>query len=40
MIAAGTSVKIIETAVPQQTENMVTDFLELYDLFVVMKGPL
>jgi len=40
MIAAGTSVKIIETAVPQQTENMVTDFLELYDLLVVMKGPL
>lgn len=40
MISTGTPVKIIETPVSQQTEKMVTDFLELYDLFTVMKGPL
>jgi hypothetical protein len=38
MIPAGTPVRIIETAVPQRTEGMVTDFLELYDLFTVMRG--
>jgi len=40
MVPAGCSVKIIETPVSQQTESMVTDFLELYDLLTVMKGPL
>ncbi len=36
MIPTGTPVRIIETPVPQQTEGMVTDFLELYDLLAVM----
>ncbi|MCX6064010.1 MAG: L,D-transpeptidase [Caldiserica bacterium] len=38
MIPTGTLVKIIETPIPQQTEDMVTDFLELYDLLAVMGG--
>jgi len=38
MIPTGTPVSIIETPVPQQTEGMVTDFLELYDLLAVMGG--
>jgi len=38
MIPIGTPVKIIETPVPQRTESMVTDFLELYDLLTVMEG--
>jgi hypothetical protein len=38
MIPTGTLVKIIETPSPQQTEDMVTDFLELYDLLAVMGG--
>jgi hypothetical protein len=40
MIPTGTPVRIIETPVPQQTEDMVTNFLELYDLLTVMKGSL
>lgn len=38
MIPTGTAVGIIETPVPQRTEAMVTDFLELYDLLTVMGG--
>jgi lipoprotein-anchoring transpeptidase ErfK/SrfK len=38
MIPTGIPFKIIETPVPQQTEEMVTDFLELYDLLAVMGG--
>jgi lipoprotein-anchoring transpeptidase ErfK/SrfK len=38
MIPTGTPVRIIETPVPQRTEGMVTDFLELYDLLAVMRG--
>lgn len=38
MIPTGTPLTIIETPVPQQTEGMVTDFLELYDLLAVMGG--
>jgi lipoprotein-anchoring transpeptidase ErfK/SrfK len=38
MIPTGTSVRVIETPIPQQTEGMVTDFLELYDLLSVMRG--
>ncbi|MHB8105848.1 MAG: L,D-transpeptidase [Candidatus Cryosericum sp.] len=38
MIPTGTPVRIIETPVTQQTEGMVTDFLELYDLLAVMGG--
>jgi hypothetical protein len=38
MIPTGIPFKIIETPVPQQTEGMVTDFLELYDLLAVMGG--
>ncbi len=40
MIPTGIPVRIIETPVSQQTEDMVTNFLELYDLLTVMKGPL
>ena len=38
MIPTGTPVRIIETPIPQRTEEMVTDFLELYDLLTVMEG--
>lgn len=38
MISTGTIFTIIETPVPQKTERMVTDFLELYDLLAVMRG--
>jgi hypothetical protein len=38
MIATGTPVRIIKTPISQQTEGMVTDFLELYDLLTVMGG--
>ncbi|MCX6098217.1 MAG: L,D-transpeptidase [Caldiserica bacterium] len=38
MIPTGTPVRIIETPIPQRTEGMVTDFLELYDLLAVMGG--
>jgi hypothetical protein len=38
MISIGTTFTIIETPVPQKTERMVTDFLELYDLLAVMRG--
>ncbi|GEM_PF-948196 len=39
MVPSGIPVKIIETPVPQGTEAMVTDFLELYDLAAVLRGP-
>jgi len=39
MIPTGTPVRIIETPIPQRTEGMVTDFLELYDLLAVMGAP-
>lgn len=39
LIASGTTVHVIETPVSVQTETMVTDFLELYDLCSVLKGP-
>lgn len=38
MIPTGIPFRIIETPVPQKTEGMVTDFLELYDLLAVMGG--
>lgn len=38
LISVGTPVKIIETPVSHQTEAMVTDFLEMYDLLNVMKA--
>jgi len=38
IIPTGTPVRIIETPVPQGTEGMVTNFLELYDLLTVMGG--
>ncbi|MCX6085833.1 MAG: L,D-transpeptidase [Caldiserica bacterium] len=38
LIPTGTPVRIIETPIPQQTEGMVTDFLELYDLLTVLRG--
>lgn len=38
VVPTGTPVSIIETPIPQQTEGMVTDFLELYDLLAVMGG--
>ncbi|MEN6387440.1 MAG: L,D-transpeptidase [Candidatus Cryosericum sp.] len=38
MIPIGTQVRIIETPVSQQTEGMVTDFLEMYGLLTVMQA--
>jgi len=38
MVPTGTPVKIIETRVSQQTEGMVTDFLEMYGLLTVMQA--
>ncbi len=38
MVPIGTPVRIIETPVSWQTEGMVTDFLEMYDLLDVMRA--
>jgi L,D-transpeptidase ErfK/SrfK len=37
-ISAGASFVVIETPVPPATEAMITDFLELYDLYAVLSA--